>query len=168
MFERAFAYVRKENNGYFFKYKGDEHESYVSDNAVGNTDFHNIEKWIADGNVPEVPATPAINLKDYTANARWQKEVGGINYMGMPISTDDRSKVMISGARVAAEADPNFTTQWKGADGSFATLDAATIFAISTAVSDHVSNCFALESHVVAQIEAGAITTTQEIDAAFA
>lgn len=124
--------------------------------------------------VPASEATPgqAVDPKQaltlYAAQKRWEKETGGIVFGGMVISTDDRSKIMISGARVAAEADPNFTTQWKGADGSFVTLVAAMIVAISNAVSTHVSNCFALEAQVLAQIEAGTITTATEIDAAFA
>lgn len=106
-------------------------------------------------------------LRQHAAQQRWKKEVGGIKLNGLVIHADDRSKIMISGARVAAEANPNFTTQWKGADGSFVTLNAVMIVAISNAVSNHVSNCFALEAQVISQIEAGTITTTTEIDAAF-
>lgn len=113
------------------------------------------------------PQPTAEELRDHAAQKRWEKEVGGIKLNGLVIHTDDRSKIMISGARVAAEANPNFTTQWKGADGTFVTLDAAMIMAISNAVSTHVSNCFALEAQVLAQIEAGTIRTTAEIDAAF-
>ncbi|MBX8811211.1 DUF4376 domain-containing protein [Ochrobactrum sp. MR34] len=114
------------------------------------------------------PPPTSHELRSLAAQKRWEKEVGGITLSGLVVHTDDRSKIMISGARVAAEADRNFTTQWKGADGSFVTLDAAMIVAISNAVSNHVSNCFALEAQVLAQIEAGTITTATEIDAAFA
>lgn len=125
-----------------------------------------IAEWEADGNTIEPYAEPAPDLIAHAAQKRWEKEVRGITLSGLVIYTDDRSKIMISGARVAAEADPNFTTQWKGADGTFVTLDAAMIVAISNAVSTHVSNCFALEAQVLAQIEAGTITTAAEIDAA--
>ena len=120
--------------------------------------------WV---HTPPPEPTPE-ELRTLAAQKRWEKEVGGTTLSGFVVPTDDRSKIMISGARVAAEADPNFTTQWKGADGSFVTLDAAMIVAISNAVSNHVSNCFALEAQVLAQIEAGTITTVAEIDAAFA
>lgn len=116
----------------------------------------------------EPPQPTVADLSAHAAQSRWEKETGGFTLNGMHIATDDRSKIMISGARVAAEADPNFTTQWKGADGAFVTLDAAMIMAISNAVSTHVSNCFALEAQVLAQIEAGTITTAAEIDAVFA
>ncbi|RRY17926.1 DUF4376 domain-containing protein [Brucella anthropi] len=119
--------------------------------------------------------TPAIKqakaldaLRDYAANKRWQKETGGIEINGLTVATDDRSKTMISGARVAAQNDPNFTTQWKGADGSFVTIDAASIVGISDAMLAHVSSCFATEAQVLADIEVGTISTTEQIDAAFA
>lgn len=136
-----------------------------------NSEFSNaVQAGLADMDIaPYVPAAAtAAELIAHAAQRRWEKEVGGITLSGLVIYTDDRSKIMISGARVAAEADPNFTTQWKGADGSFVTLDAAMIVAISNAVSTHVSNCFALEAQVLAQIEAGTLMTAVEIDAAFA
>ncbi|QVQ37789.1 DUF4376 domain-containing protein [Pseudochrobactrum algeriensis] len=133
---------------------------------MGNRHRVMIAEWESAGNAIEPYTEPAPDLVEHAAQKRWEKEVGGITLSGLVIYTDDRSKIMISGARVAAEADPNFTTQWKGADGTFVTLDAAMIVAISNAVSTHVLNCFALEAQVLAQIEAGTITTAAEIDAA--
>ena len=122
-------------------------------------------------NVPVVdgtpqPNAPAMTLPEYAAAKRWEKEVNGFELNGMFIATDDRSKLMISGARQAAESDAAFTTQWKTSDG-FVTLDATTIIAISNTVLAHVSHCFAVEHTVLEAIEAGEITTTQEIDEAF-
>lgn len=130
--------------------------------------YQGVRRWDGEKVVVYTPPLANVDLVAYAADQRWKKETGGFTLNGMHIATDDRSKIMISGARVAAEADPNFTTQWKVADGSFVTLDAAMIVAISNAVSTHVSNCFALEAQVLAQIEAGTITTATEIDAAFA
>ncbi|WP_235923372.1 DUF4376 domain-containing protein [Brucella tritici] len=118
---------------------------------------------------PEMKRAKALaDLVAYAANKRWLKETGGIEINGLTVATDDRSKTMISGARVAAQNDPNFTTQWKGADGSFVTIDAAAVIGISDAMLAHVSNCFATEAQVLADIEAGTISTTEQIDAAFA
>lgn len=113
-------------------------------------------------------AKPAPDLIAHTAQKRWEKEVGGTIVGGMAIHTDDRSKSLIMGARMVAEADLDFTTDWKAADGSFVTIDAATIVAVSNAVLAHVASCFAIEAQVIAAIGNGAITTTGEIDAAFA
>ena len=94
-------------------------------------------------------ATPVPDLLAYAAQKRWEKEVGGTTVGGMAIHTDDRSKSLITGARMAAEADPDFTTDWKAADGSFVTIDATTIVAVSNAVLAHVASCFAIEAQVL-------------------
>lgn len=128
--------------------------------------------WSETGGFVEPPAPPLdptaarAKLTAFAASKRWQVEVGGIMVGGVPVATDDRSKIMIIGARAAAVADANFTTQWKAVSGDFITLDAATIIAISDAVLAHVAACFAAEAIVLAAIEAGTITTTAEIDAA--
>lgn len=104
-------------------------------------------------------------LSAYVADKRWQVETGGIVVGGLPVATDDRSKIMIIGARVKAAADGDFTTEWKTQAG-FVSIDASTIVAISDAVLAHVDACFAAEAVVLAAIEAGTITTTAEIDTA--
>lgn len=114
------------------------------------------------------PAAAPVSLGDYAAEARWRKEVGGVTIAGAPVATDDRSKQMIIGARIAVDADPNWSTQWVGADGAIYPVDAAAIIAISNAVQAHVNACFATYASVKAAIDAGTITTTAEIDAAFA
>ena len=119
--------------------------------------------YVQDALLP--PAGP--DLKAYLADKRWQTEVGGIEVGGVQVATDDRSKMMIMGARMKAEADPSFTTQWKSGD-TFVTLNATTLIAISEAVLAHVDNCFAIEAQVRAGIDKGTIRTVAEIDHAFA
>ena len=124
-------------------------------------------KWKNGEVVEYTPPSPPVDLAAYTAQKRWEKEIGGIEVNGLTVATDDRSKMMPSGARVAAMADPGFTTAWKGSGGSFVPLDAVAVIAISDAVLAHVSACFVLEAQVKAGIEAGTITTVEQIDAAF-
>lgn len=142
--------------------------------------------WLARGNFPtptdteeELIAYLAPRLPDlvllfprgllaYAPIARWRKETGGIVVGGVPVATDDRSKQMILGARLAAEADSGFTTPWVGSDGSINTLNAAQVIAISDAVLAHVAGCFATFAAIKADIDTGDITTREEIDAAFA
>jgi hypothetical protein len=114
------------------------------------------------------PPQPPIDLTAYAADVRWRKEVGGITVADVHVATDDRSKQMIIGARIAAGADPEWSTKWVGADGSINDIDATTIVAISDAVQVHVNACFTIYASVKSDIDTGAITTTQEIDAAFA
>lgn len=143
----------------------------VSDGAVipyysANADRNEYEDWIAAGGTPD-PVAP-IDLPAYAAKARYEKEIAGTLVAGIPIATDDRSKQMLLGARVAADADPEFSTQWVGADGSVYPLTGSQVIGISNAVLMHVAGCFSIYANVKAAIDAGTVTTTAEIDAAFA
>lgn len=111
---------------------------------------------------------PKAGLLAYAADFRWRLEIGGIVVAGVSVATDDRAKVMITGARVAAMADPDWSTIWHGADGGSYPVNASAMVAISDAVQAHVNSGFATFASVKAQIGAGTITTTAEIDAAFA
>lgn len=115
----------------------------------------------------DLPALQKRNLIAYAADRRWRREVGGIVVEGVPVATDDRSKVMIVGARVAAAADPAWSTTWHGADGQVYPIDAATMIAISVEVEAHVNSGFATFAQVKADIEAGTITSTAQVDVAF-
>ncbi|WOC14579.1 DUF4376 domain-containing protein [Pseudochrobactrum sp. MP213Fo] len=115
-----------------------------------------------------IPADPKYALISYAAGMRWQKEVGGFALNGLHIATDDRSKLMLAGARAAAETNPDFNTQWKSADNSFVSLNAQELITISNAVLAHVSNCFSIEAQVLASINDGLISEPAQIDAAFA
>lgn len=106
-------------------------------------------------------------LVAYASNARYAKEIGGIVVADVPVATDDRSKQMILGARVAADVDPDFATLWVGADGIIYPITAAAMIMISNAVLAHVAACFATFTTVKAQIDVGTITTAAQIDAAF-
>lgn len=110
------------------------------------------------------PAT----LIAHAADKRGQRELGGIVIGGVPVATDDRSKIMIMGARVAAAADAGWETVWHGADGETYPLNAASMIAISNAVEAHVNATFAIFAAVKADIQSGAITSLAEVDAAFA
>ncbi|MQY44509.1 DUF4376 domain-containing protein [Rhizobiales bacterium RZME27] len=158
---------------------GDQNESSVPDDMGNRHRFQIWDEWEMGLPDPEtgervrintIPpyAPPAIDLSVYTATKRWEREVGGIVVGGLDVATDDRSKIMISGARIKADKDPDFTAQWKCPDGGFMTLDASTIILASDAVLDHVNDCFSIEAAVLADIADGAITMPQEVDAAFA
>ncbi len=111
-----------------------------------------------------------VDLAAYAASARYVKETGGITVDGVSVATDDRSKIMVMGARIAAEADANFTTPFVQSNGASITLTAAQVIAVSNALLEHVQVCFVTFNTVVAEVTASppTITTTAEIDAAFA
>lgn len=108
-----------------------------------------------------------VDLVDFAADLRWRREVGGITVAGIPVATDDRAKMMIIGARVAAQVVPGWSTVWHGTDGNSYPLDAAAMIAISDAVQAHVNAGFATFAAVKEQIAAGTITTVEQVEAAF-
>ena len=113
-------------------------------------------------------ATPTIeDLLALAAELRWRKKTGGITVAGMFVATDDRSRLLLQGARTAADANQDHVEGWKAASG-WIDLDAATIIALSNAVRAHVSASFALERSVSTQIEDGTLTTREQVEAAFA
>lgn len=123
-------------------------------------------EWVDKTPEPE-PEPEPIDLTAYAAQKRWEKETGGIEVNGQIIDTSRESQAMITGAYAYSQANPAETIQFKAASG-WVTLDAPTLAAIATAVGAHVQACFALEASVASQIANGTITTTGEIDAAFA
>lgn len=127
------------------------------------------ERWLAhpDGTF-SAPPEDGVDLAAYAAAKRYAVENGGIKVNGIAIATDDRSKIMLIGARLKAQANPAFTTAWKDDTGVFRPLDAAEIIAVSDAVLAHVDASFAKLSAVLPKIAAGAITTPAGVDAAFA
>mgnify|MGYP001209408131 CR=1 FL=1 len=136
---------------------------------VNGVDIPMTPEEIAELDASRATPPPTVpQLQAYVANARWKAETGGITVGGIAVHTDDRSKMMLMGARVHAAADPGFTTPWKTSDGSFVILDAATITALSNAVLAHVNACFAREAEVQAAILEETVTTTAAIDGAFA
>ena len=62
-----------------------------------------------------------------------------------------------------AKEDAAFTTDWKLGDGSFITLDAATIITIGDAVTVHLKDAFTREK--VANESIDAATTIAELEA---
>ncbi|WP_342361409.1 DUF4376 domain-containing protein [Terrarubrum flagellatum] len=120
-----------------------------------------------------VPGTQEESLLARAARLRWEREtrgvlVSGLSVGSMAVRTDDRSKMMIMGARVAAEADPNFTTTWAASDDSLHEINATDVVIMSNAVLAHVAESFALYAMVKAEITSGAIKTAAEVDAAYA
>lgn len=128
------------------------------------------------GDWPETPASllsvvagwspePApVDLNAYAASKRYAVETGGIVVNGVHIATDRASQSMITGAYNYVQANPEVTVKFKTAAG-FVELTASQMVAVANAVGAHVQASFAAEGEVNAQIIAGAITTSAEIDA---
>ena len=124
---------------------------------------------LVDGSVTDyAPPAPPVDLKAYAATARYAKETGGITVSGIKIATDRASQAMIGNAQNMVVLNSNFTTAWKGSDGTFTTLTAAQITGIASAVGNHVAACFAAEAQIDQGVTSGTIKTTADVDDAFA
>lgn len=91
------------------------------------------------------------------ASRRYQAEVGGLILNGLQINTDDRSKLLISGAESKARRDPNYELNWKTPEG-FVSIPADQVMIIADAVHDHVQACFTRESELLDALQDGSIT----------
>jgi hypothetical protein len=122
--------------------------------------------FLAEGGVigPYVePAPTKDELMAHAAEIRWQRETGGITVNGIPVPTDDRAKLLIKGAADdMADAD---TANYISGSTSVP-LTGAQFKALNSAVIAHVAACFAVQAAVMADIEAGTITTKAEIESA--
>ena len=112
-----------------------------------------------------VPAPTKAELTAYAAQKRWAVETGGITVGSAQIDTSRESQAMIANAYAYIVASGSASVSYKAASG-WVTLDAAAIKSAALAVGAHVQTCFALEQTLDAEITAGTITTTAQIDAA--
>ena len=123
-----------------------------------------VARWTGDGweklasaPVIEPVPEPAPDWMALIAARRWAAETGGIALAGMPVDTDDRSKLLINGAALRASRDSGYTLHWKTVEG-FIDLPADQVLIMADAVSDHVQACFTRESELQAAVIDGSIT----------
>tara|TARA_R110000772_G_scaffold158_8_gene745 strand:+ start:2109 stop:2684 length:576 start_codon:yes stop_codon:yes gene_type:complete len=100
--------------------------------------------------------------RDYYAEKRYDYEVSGTSVGGLAVRTDRFTVDRIYQARVLAKEDAAFTTDWKLGDGTFVTLDAATVIVIGDAVTVHLKDAFSKEK--VANQSIDAATTIAELE----
>lgn len=97
------------------------------------------------------------------ADRRWLAQNGGIVLSGVPLPTDDGMQIKITGARLAAEANPAYTVRWKIRPGVFVSFDAAAVIGLSDTIRAHVQGCFDNEDALSALIVAA--ETNDAVDA---
>ena len=117
---------------------------------------------------PEV-SHPGMTLQEYAAAKRWETEVGGTIWNGWPVLTDRESQNKITSEALAIEKGERLDGDpWKFADGEFRPLTNVQMDSLAAAVRLYIRDSFAIEARVVAEIDAGTISTVEQIDAAFA
>lgn len=110
---------------------------------------------------PEAPSPG--DLKAELARLRMVRENAGTVVAGALVDTSERNRALMDQAARHASFPLNF----KGADGAFVTIDAATLNALISAVAAHVQASFDAEKTVFDAIEAGTVTTWAELTAAW-
>lgn len=108
-----------------------------------------------------------IRMKAYAASVRYGKEIGGVTVNGSLFPSDRESQAKFTAAAVMSQINPQAAFNWK-TDAGFVALKGADMIAIASTVGAWVQRCFDKESVVGAAIDAGTMTTTAEIDQAFA
>lgn len=91
------------------------------------------------------------------AARRYEAEIAGIAFAGMPLATDRDSQGLINGAALSAYTDPSYVCRWKTSAG-YVTLDAATLKAVAKAIRDHVQACFDREDELTRAVDDGTYT----------
>ena len=103
----------------------------------------------------------------YLANKRWRVECCGVMHGGHRLPSDrERRLVLILVAEKLRDGTLTSPVDVSLGPGLYLTSTQAELDAMITAITLHVQACFSLEKAVAADIMAGAITTTAEIDAA--
>jgi hypothetical protein len=115
----------------------------------------------------DIGVDPKVHLYKHSADARWRMETRGVTVAGMSIPTDRESQALINGGVTFVQLHPSETVKWKTGNGTHVTLNATQVIAIGDAVAAHVQTAFAKEAEVSAQIASGAITTREQIEAAY-
>ena len=106
---------------------------------------------------PEPAPEPVPDWPVLIADRRWLAETSGTTFGGMPIDTDDRSKLLINGAALRADRSADYVLRWKTSQG-FVDLTAAQVLAVADAVSEHVQLCFDREDALLVAVTDGSIT----------
>jgi hypothetical protein len=138
-------------------------------NGVWGLDWRIID--MTEDQITAYTASLKSSLLDYSASARYTKSVGGITVSGIPVATDLQSQAQMTAAYNLATVNATvagWVVQWKMPTGLFAPLTAAQIIGTATVAGGFVQACFTAESGIQAQINNGAITTTAQIDTAYA
>lgn len=110
--------------------------------------------WVV---LDSAPPAPSPDWPALIAARRWLAETAGTTFGGMPIDTDDRSKLLINGAVVEAMLDSTYTLNWKTSVGAMP-LTAAQVISIGRAVRAHVQICFDREDALLGAVADGSIT----------
>lgn len=108
-----------------------------------------------------------LDLTAYIAAAHAALRDGGVTVGGMRVKTDAESRGLIDGAYALSQARPDSTIDFKAATG-WAGIDSQTMQTVSIAVGLWVQACYSAYRRLDEGRAVGTVTTTAQVDAAFA
>jgi len=106
-------------------------------------------------------------LKSYVRQVSREKRTGGFGYNGLYVQTDPDSLTLINGMANLAQLEPERVFNFDTAAGPIQ-MSAAQAIAFAAAVGAFVQATFDRRAAVLAMIDAGEVTTTEQVDLAFA
>jgi hypothetical protein len=116
--------------------------------------------------IPKPDARKAT-LRAFAAAARWNREQGSTIINGTPVSTDTASQSKLKAAQDALASGMIPPPIPLKTMAGWIDADLPTIEAIYAAVVRHVQACYAKEREIDSAIDAGTMTTEEDIQAAF-
>jgi hypothetical protein len=93
---------------------------------------------------------------------RYAREISGVAFEGVTITTDRDSQHKITGALMGMKDNFSATLDWKASDGQWITLTVEMLTALSKSVFDHVQACYQMEKTYSQLVFAA--TTIEEVD----
>ncbi len=125
------------------------------------SDLENPGKWIA---IPVKDETLKPQLKQQAAAMRWGREISGVDFIGLRIATDESSQRKIAELRRQAElGEVKLPFLFKSTSG-WVPMDLAAIQAVYTAIATHIQECYVWEKATSDKIDAGEITTFEQLN----
>lgn len=115
---------------------------------------------------PFVVDPPSVaELKAFAADKRWRVETGGVTVGdGVRVKTDRESQSLIGNAVSLLNADAEMTSVEFKAGNGFVTIPRADMLMFGIAVGRFVQRKFAAERRISALIDAGEITSNDQIE----
>lgn len=120
-------------------------------------------EWVAKPSDEQV-----AELKAHVASLRYDREVAGTTWNGLPVHTDRDSQSKVQAERLAiTTGDRQDGDAWKFADGEVRPLTNTEFSELASAVRAHVQAAYAAEGRVIAEIDASILTTLSEVETSF-
>ena len=92
-------------------------------------------------------------LKEKYSELRWEAEIKGIDYKGIIIGTDDRTKTTILLKKellISTSSEETFSWKYNGVIYQFTVED---VIKISSAIDDYIQKCFEVEADLIKELD---------------